>query len=112
MESTSLNRIELRGRVGQDPRVMSVGDSQVARFSVATNETYKTRKGELVEETTWHNIAVWNGKNIDSFDKIKKGVLVQLSGRLRNSKYTAEDGTDRYFGEVVANRLQVVEPES
>lgn len=111
MESTSLNRIELRGRVGQDPRVMNVGDSQVARFSVATNETYKTRKGDLVEETTWHNITVWSGKSIDSFDKIRKGTLVHLSGRFRNTKYIAEDGSEKYFGEVVANRLQVVEPE-
>ena len=43
----SFNRIELRGNAGQDARIMKVGDNTVARFNIATNETYKDRSGNL-----------------------------------------------------------------
>ena len=52
MEHISLNRVELKGRVGQDPKITQVGDSSIARFSIATSEIYKDRSGNLREETT------------------------------------------------------------
>ena len=59
IENEFLNRVELRGRVGHDPKVFSVGDAQVARFSLATNEAFRGKSGELREEVTWHNISAW-----------------------------------------------------
>lgn len=108
MEIQFINRVELRGRLGQDPKIVSVGDSQVARFSLATNETFKDKKGELKEETTWHNIVAWAGKNIDDFNMLKKGVVVSVVGRLRNVKYVSNTGEGRQFIEIVANKLNLV----
>ena len=93
IENEFLNRVELRGRVGHDPKVFSVGDAQVARFSLATNEAFRGKSGELREETTWHNISAWAGRNIMDFKEIRKGAFVSLVGRLRNIKYTGNDGT-------------------
>ena len=107
MEHISLNRVELKGRVGQDPKITQVGDSSIARFSIATSEIYKDRSGNLREETTWHNVAAWSGRNIEDFSHIRKGSLISLTGRIRNSKYTGADGEERYFAEVVASRLSV-----
>ncbi|MDD2594874.1 MAG: single-stranded DNA-binding protein [Bacteroidales bacterium] len=109
MEMNSLNRVELRGRIGQDPRITNVGESQVARFSVATNETFKDKKGELKEETTWHNITAWSGKTIDDFRQLKKGTFVSVVGKLRNVKFTTASGEDRQFVEILASRLNVVQ---
>jgi single-strand DNA-binding protein len=111
MEMTSLNRVELRGRVGQDPRINDVGESQVARFSIATNETYKDKKGDLKEETTWHNIAVWSGKSVDDFKLLKKGSMVSVVGKLRMVKYTASSGEEKQYTEVLANRMNVFQAE-
>ena len=108
MENTTINRVELKGRVGQDPKIFNVGDSRVARFSVATNETYHDRKGDIREETTWHSVCVWDGKNIDGFRDIRKGVMISLEGRLRTVRYTTSDGSERHSTEVVANRLNIV----
>ena len=47
----SINRIELRGNVGQEPRVTEVGENKVIKFTVATNERFKDRQGVLKEET-------------------------------------------------------------
>ena len=64
IETEFLNRVELRGRVGHDPRITNVGESQVARFSLATNEAFRGKNGELREEVTWHNVTAWAGRNI------------------------------------------------
>lgn len=108
IENVSLNRVELRGRIGQDPKIAQVGNTSVARFSVATSEIYKDRNGDLKEDTTWHNVSAWAGKGIVEFGSLKKGVLVSVVGRLRNVKYTANDGGDHQYVEVLANRLSVV----
>lgn len=103
-----LNRIELRGNVG-NVRISNVGNSQVARFSLATNFMYKSKDGEGVVETTWHNIVAWSGKNMPDFSRIGKGTPVYVCGRLRSSKYTAGDGTERQIYEVIANKMSIEE---
>jgi len=110
IETEFLNRVELRGRVGHDPKVFSVGDAQVARFSVATNEAFRGRNGELREEVTWHNITAWAGRNIMDFNDIHKGIFVSLAGRLRNHRYTTNDGSERNVVEIVAGRLEPYVP--
>lgn len=101
-----LNRIELRGNVGS-VRISTVGTSQMARFSLATNFMYKTKEGEAVVETTWHNVVAWSGKGMPDFNRIGKGSPVYVCGRLKSSKYTAGDGTERQIYEVIANRLSI-----
>ncbi len=108
MENLTLNRVELRGRIGQDPRIARVGDSSVARFSVATSEIYKDRNGELKEEITWHNVSAWQGRNIADFNGLRKGVPVSVVGRIRNVKYTSTEGEERQFTEIQANKLSIM----
>lgn len=112
MENPTLNRVELRGRVGQDPRIAKVGESSVARFSVATNEIYKDKSGDLKEETTWHNVSVWAGKGIEDFTGLKKGDLVSVVGRLRTVRYTSMEGEDRQYMEVLASKFSRVAADS
>lgn len=52
MERLTINRVEILGRVGTDPRIAAAGSSRIARFPVATNEHFKDRSGTLHEETT------------------------------------------------------------
>lgn len=103
----SINRIELRGNVGTAPRINEVGENKVIRFSMATNERFKDRNGVLKEETTWHNIVAWSGKGMPDFNDIQKGKCVSVMGRVRNVKYTNSEGEDKYFNEVLANRLNI-----
>ena len=110
IETEFLNRVELRGRVGHDPRVTSVGDAQVARVSLATNEAFRGKNGDLSEEVTWHNVTAWAGRNIMDFKEIRKGSFVSLIGRLRNSRFMGNDGTERSLVEVVAGRLEPYVP--
>ena len=110
IETEFLNRVELRGRVGHDPRITNVGESQVARFSLATNEAFRGKNGELREEVTWHNVTAWAGRNIMDLKDIRKGIFVSLVGRLRNTRFTGNDGNERSIVEVVAGRLEPYTP--
>ena len=103
-----LNRIEIRGNVGA-VRLQVVGNSRVARISVATNYVYKGRDGEPVIETTWHYVSAWEGKNIPDLTTIHKGDKVYVVGRLRSQRYTAADGTERTTYDVLASKLQIIE---
>lgn len=107
----TLNRIELRGNVGENARINRFADSSVARFTVATNYTYRDRDGNPVIETTWHNVVAWEGKGMPDFNLLTKGTAVQVTGRLRQSKFTNQDGEEKRFFEVVASRLQIISPE-
>ncbi len=104
-----LNRIELRGNVG-NVRLTNVGDSRVARFSLATNFIYKGKEGDAVIETTWHNVVAWDSKGMPDLHKIEKGVPLYVCGRLRTSKFTGSDGTEKQVYEVVANKIVMEDP--
>ncbi|MBQ8839331.1 MAG: single-stranded DNA-binding protein [Bacteroidales bacterium] len=103
-----INRIELQGRIG-NVRTNVVGENKVANFSLVTEHLYKTRDGGAVNETTWHYVVAWNGRDIPDMDLITKGRAVNVVGRLRASKYTTADGTEKHMYEVVASRLRLLD---
>ena len=102
-----INRIELQGRVGT-VRTNTVNGSMVVNFSLATELLYKNREGGGVSETTWHNVVAWSGRDMPDLSKITIGMPLYVSGRMRTTKYTTAEGTDKYFYEVLANRIRFV----
>ena len=102
-----INRIELQGRVGT-VRTSIVGDTRVANFSVVTEHLYKTRDGGAVNETTWHYVVAWDSREMPDLDLIRKGTAVNVTGRLRASRYTAADGTEKHLYEVVAGKVRLL----
>jgi len=105
-----LNRIEIRGVVGNF-RLSIINERQVARFSVVTNYAYKDKEGSPVIESTWHNVAAFEGRYIRDLDKLTKGARVHVFGRLRENRYTAADGVDRSFMEIQAYKFSFVDSE-
>ena len=101
-----LNRVELAGRVG-NARVQVVGSTKVCRFSLATDRVYTDRDGNQVIETTWHQCQVWGSD--DRLEGIQKGAAVKVTGRLRNYRYTAADGTERTGTEIWVGSFEVLE---
>jgi single-strand DNA-binding protein len=110
MDMEQLNKIELRGNVGS-VMVRTFEGKRAARITLATNYAYKDRDGMAMIETTWHNINAWEGKYIHDLESIKKGDMLLVVGRLRNQHYTAADGSEKDYAEVLASRLQILEPE-
>lgn len=100
--SGTLNKVMLIGHLGDEVKIHYFeGGNCVARFPLATNETYTNRQtGEKVTNTDWHNIVVRN-KAAEICEKyLSKGDKVYVEGRLKNRQWQGEDGNTRYTTEV------------
>lgn len=100
------NKVQLIGNLGNAPEVKTLdGGKKMARFSIATHETYRNVKGEKITETQWHNIIAW-GKVAEIAEKyLTKGKEVVVEGKLVNRNYTDKDGNKKYSTEVQVNEL-------
>ena len=100
------NKVTLIGNLGQNPEVKAFdGGKKLAKFSLATNETYRNKAGEKVTDTQWHNLTAW-GKTADIVEKyLKKGSEVAVEGKLLNRNYTDKEGVKRYVTEIQVNDL-------
>lgn len=100
-----LNRAEVIGRLGQDAEVKHFqGGGRVAKFSVATDESYfDQEKGESVKKTEWHNVVTFQKGLVDMLERhAKKGRMVFVSGKLQTRKWRNEgETTDRSVTEIV-----------
>lgn len=102
------NRVQLVGHLGEDPVIKTLENgSKVATFSLATNDSYTTAKGDKVESTEWHNVAVW-GKQADIVETyVTKGKQIGIVGKLTHRAYEKE-GIKRIFTEVKASEIQLL----
>jgi len=100
------NKVQLIGNLGNAPEVKTLdGGKKMARFSIATNESYRNAKGEKITETQWHNMIAW-GKLAEIAEKyLTKGKEVVVEGKLVNRNYTDKDGNKKYITEVQVNEL-------
>lgn len=102
----SLNRVELKGRVGQDARILRTDNgAMAARFTLATNEMVRNRDETYREETTWHNVVAWSRRGMPDFEKIRKGISMELEGKIRYVKYTSAAGEEKSLTEIVAQKI-------
>lgn len=95
------NKVLLIGNLGQDPEILdSENGKKRARFSVATNETYRNAQGEKVTDTQWHQVVAW-GKTAEIVESyLSKGREVAVEGKLIHRHYDTEDGQRKYITEV------------
>ena len=106
-----INRIELQGRVG-NVRTNEYNGTKVSNFSLATDLLYRAKDGTAVSETTWHNVVAWESKEIPNVHDICVGMPLNVTGRLRTSRYSTADGTEKIFYEVLANKIRVIEEDT
>jgi single-strand DNA-binding protein len=100
------NRVQLIGNLGKDPEIVNLESGRkLAKFSVATNETYKNSNGEKITDTQWHNVVAW-GKLADIAENyLNQGKEIVLEGKLTTRSYETKIGEKRYITEVVAQEL-------
>jgi len=105
-----INKVILVGNLGQDPEVRHLeSGSVVAKFSLATNERYKDKSGEVKTITEWHDVVVWRGLAELAERLLTKGKLVYVEGKLNHRKWQDKDGNNRKTTEVLANNFQILE---
>lgn len=101
-----VNRVMLIGNLGKDPDVQFLeGNIGVAKFPLATTETFKDRTGKLVSQTEWHTVVLWRGLAELAQKYLHKGSLVYIEGRLRTRSWEDKEGHKKFATEVVGDNL-------
>lgn len=107
--NTLRNRVQLIGHLGKDPEIINLDSGRkLAKFSMATNDSYTNKEGDQITNTEWHNIVVW-GKRADIVENyLAKGNEVMVAGKLTYRQYETDKGEKRYVTEINVNELQLM----
>lgn len=104
--NTLRNKVQLVGNLGNTPEIITLeSGKKLAKFSMATNETYRNNNGEKVTDTQWHNIVAWNKTAEIIENYLDKGSEVMIEGKLTTRSWDDKEGNKRYITEVVCNEL-------
>jgi len=105
-----VNRVMLIGNLGKDPDLQHLeGNIAVAKFPLATTETYKDKNGTLISQTEWHTVVLWRGLAELAQKYLHKGSLVFIEGRLRTRNWEDKDKNRRFSTEIVADNLVMLD---
>lgn len=109
--SNGVNKVILVGNLGAEPesRFLPAGGS-VTNIRLATSETWKDKMtGEKKERTEWHRVVFFNRLAEVAGEYLHKGSKVYVEGSIRTRKWQAQDGSDRYTTEIVADEMQMLD---
>ena len=100
------NRVQLIGHLGMNPEIKTLeSGTKLAKFSIATNETYKNTKGEKITDTEWHHVVAWNKTAELAEMFLEKGKEVAIEGKLTTRSWDDEKGVKKYMTEIVCNEI-------
>lgn len=104
--NTLRNKVQLIGNLGNNPEIIELeSGKKLAKFSLATNDSYKNAEGEKITQTDWHSLIAW-GKTADIIEKyVSKGKEIAIEGKLTNRSYETQEGEKRYVTEVLVNEV-------
>ena len=104
--NTLRNKVQLIGNLGNDPEIITLDSGKkLAKFSLATNESYKDANGQKQTKTDWHNLVAWN-KTADIIEKyVTKGKEIAIEGKLTNRSWDDKEGNKRYTTEVIVSEV-------
>lgn len=97
------NSISFLGRIGSEPELKQVGQSQLLKVNVANNVGFGDR-----QVTNWFGCNIW-GKRAESLQAhLSKGKQIFVTGELTLRKYTNKDGVEAMSPEVNVNDVEFV----
>lgn len=101
-----LNKVTLIGNLGKDPEIQTFeGGTTLAKFSLATSESYKDKEGNKQTETEWHSIITWRNLAEIAGKYLKKGDTIYLEGKIKTRSYEDKEGNKRYTTEIIADNF-------
>lgn len=88
----SVNKVILIGNLTRDPEITQVNaTTDVARFSLAVNESYKKPDGTMVDNTTFIDCEAWSGLAKVAGNYLKKGSKIYVEGNIRVDQWQDAD---------------------
>lgn len=103
------NSVQLVGHLGKNPEIKTLEKgNKLARFSIATNESFNSKEGKAVDNTTWHNLVAWGTKAEFAEKHLAKGNEVVVQGRISNRSYKDKEGVTKYISEIIITEVYKV----
>ena len=107
------NIVILAGNIGQDPETRSTqGGTRITHFTLATSrprysegKVVRDEKGYRVQDHEWHRSTAFNGLGKTIQEYCEKGMKVLVRGRIHYTKWTDQEGNDRYGSEIIAETV-------
>lgn len=92
----SLNEVKLVGRLTKDVELQyTAGGSAVAKFSLATDRSWKDKESnEYKKVTQFHSVVAWGNLAEQAAKHLSKGVMTMLVGRIEYRKHQDKSYTD------------------
>lgn len=104
-----INKHFLIGNLGRDPEISRLeSGSVVAKFPVATSESYRDKSGEWRQTTEWHNVVVWGSLAEKAERILTKGAQVYVEGKVTHHTWEDKHGNNRRSTETVASYFRVL----
>ena len=104
------NSVQLIGHLGNDVRLTTFeSGAKKAELSLATTQSYKNNKGELVKDTQWHTVVAW-GKTAERMcGTLKKGSYVIVTGSILYKTYVDKNGIEKQKTEIATDTFMSIE---
>jgi single-strand DNA-binding protein len=104
--STLKNKVQIIGHLGNNPELKTTeSGKKLARFSVATNESYQNASGEKVVETQWHQLIAWEKLAEIAEKYLSKGSEIAAEGKIINRNFVDSEGIKRYVSEIQLSEI-------
>lgn len=105
----SVNKCLFIGNLTADPEIRTMPNGeQVANFTIALNERYKAKDGNVVENVEYVRIVLYRRLAEIAGQYLHKGSQVYIEGRLKTRKWQDNNGQDRYSTEIQCDNLQML----
>jgi single-strand DNA-binding protein len=106
---STVNKVILLGNLGKDPEVRYLENGRMrVQLALATHDVYKTKSGEKVNHTDWHEVVLWTPHAEIAAQYLAKGSQVYVEGKLSHRAYTDKEGHQRYITQVVGQQLTLL----
>ena len=98
----SVNKSIMIGTLGKEPDVRSISGKPVVTLSIETTTSWTNKEtGQRRERSHWHKAVILKERECELAERLTKGALVYVEGKIESRKYTDKRGVERYVTEVV-----------
>lgn len=105
-----VNQVQLIGHLGHDPEMITFATgSNLVKLRIATNESYKNKKGAYNSVTQWHTVSAWGPLAERMATTLVKGQRVLISGKIENRSWETSEGERRFSTQVKAREFALLE---
>ncbi|CAH2560075.1 single-stranded DNA-binding protein [Cardinium endosymbiont of Oedothorax gibbosus] len=102
----SVNKVIILGNLGKDPAVHHLENGRMrVHLTVATHDAYKTKEGEKINHTDWHEVVLWTPHAEIAAQYLSKGGQVYIEGKLNHRFYIDKDGQQKHTIQIVGQHV-------